>query len=272
MLRHLSGEFGIQIIVTTHSPHMLNQTQGDANILLARRTKRAKFFETYRIDTSGEEWMAPFADHLGINAEEFSQVRPLFSADKSQVLLVEGQIDVEYFEFLRDHSCACDKLLSSIEIVPYGGKDTLKNTLLIQFVLRKFDRVFVTYDLDAQREISAALARAGLVEMQHAALGISQPGKDCIEGLLPRRVLSAVMARETDLVMQLSSGSDRKKAKDELKKRYLAEFRSHTDYTREDLSHLSAVIKRVNTWLAPRSVSSDTRQQKKIASAPLAAQ
>ncbi|MGH2510296.1 MAG: ATP-dependent nuclease [Stellaceae bacterium] len=65
MLRHLSSEFGIQIIVTTHSPHMLNQAQGDANILLARRTRRGKAFETYRIDTSGDEWMAPFADHLG---------------------------------------------------------------------------------------------------------------------------------------------------------------------------------------------------------------
>ncbi|MGH7072644.1 MAG: hypothetical protein ACREFD_00365 [Stellaceae bacterium] len=131
---------------------------------------------------------------------------------------MEGQIDVEYFEFLRNHSCECDKLLSSIEVVPYGGKDTLKNTLLVQFVLRKFDRVFVTYDLDAQKDVSAALTRAGLDEKQHAALGISQSGKDCVEGLLPKRVLSAVLARETDLVMQLSGASGRKKAKDELKK------------------------------------------------------
>lgn len=244
---------------------MLNQAQGEANILLARRTKRGKAFETYRIDTSGDEWMAPFADHLGINAEEFSGVRSLFSADESQVLLVEGQIDVEYFEFLRDHPCDCDKLFSSVEVVPYGGKDTLKNTLLVQFVLKKFDRVFVSYDLDAQKEISHALSRAGLVESQHAALGISQPGKNCIEGLLPTRVLSAVMARETDLVMQLSSAVDRKKAKDELKKKYLAEFKSHTDYTKEELKHLSNVIRRANAWLAPHTASTDRRQKAALA-------
>jgi putative ATP-dependent endonuclease of the OLD family len=253
MLRHLSIEFEIQIIVTTHSPHMLNQGRGEANILLARRSRRGKAFETYRIDTGGNEWMAPFADHLGINAEEFSRVRSLFSADKSQVLLVEGQIDVEYFEFMRDHSCECEKLLSSIEVVPYGGKDTLKNTLLVQFVLRKFDRVFITYDLDAQRDVNAALTRAGLIESQHAPLGISQPGKDCIEGLLPKKVLSAVMARETDLVMQLSSTNDRKRAKDELKKRYLAEFRSRSDYTKDDLKQFNGIIKRVNAWLAPNA-------------------
>lgn len=104
MLRHLSDEFGIQILVTTHSPHMLNQEEGKSNILLARETKRRKAYETVRVDTSGDNWMAPFADHLGISAQEFSGLKQLFSADKSKVLLVEGQIDQEYFEYLQQHS------------------------------------------------------------------------------------------------------------------------------------------------------------------------
>ena len=251
MLRHLSTEFGIQIIVTTHSPHMLNQETAGANILLSRQVRRGKTYETFRIDTTGSDWMAPFAEHLGINAEEFLSLKPLFSSDKSRVLLVEGQIDVEYFEFLREHACECDNLLSSVEVVPYGGKDTLKNTLLVQFVFKKFDYVFVTYDLDAEKEIHPALKRVGLSELQHGSLGIAQPGKDCIEGLLPNRVLNAVNGRETDLIMQLSS-SERRKAKDELKKKYLAEFRSHTDYTKDDLKHLSKVITRINAWLKDR--------------------
>src|SRR4029077_19629202 len=113
---------------------------------------------------------------------------------------------------------SCDRLASDIEVVPYGGKDTLKNTLLLQFVLRKFDRVYVTYYLDADGDVRAALKRAGLKEDEHfIPLGVAQAGKDCIEGLLPQRVISAVHGRETDLVMKLSSG-ERRRAKDELKR------------------------------------------------------
>ncbi len=258
MLRHLSEEFGIQIIVTTHSPHMLNQEEGASNILLARETKRGKAYETVRVDTSGENWMAPFADHLGISSEEFASLKPLFSSDKSKVLLVEGPIDQEYFEFLQKHSLACDQLAASIEVVPYGGKDTLRNTLLIQFVLRKFDRVFVTYDLDAASEVRAALGRVGLNENNdYIALGANQAGKDCIEGLLPHSVLSAVNGRETDLVMRLGSkdNSERRKAKDALKKLYLNEFKSRTDHTKDDLKELAKVVRLVNLRLNAQPVA-----------------
>jgi len=64
MLRDLSREFGIQIIVTTHSPYMLNHENPTANILLSRRTHYKKAYETRRIPTDGENWMMPFADHL----------------------------------------------------------------------------------------------------------------------------------------------------------------------------------------------------------------
>jgi putative ATP-dependent endonuclease of OLD family len=264
MLRHLSEEFGIQILVTTHSPHMLNQEEGASNILLAREVKRGKAYETVRVDTSGENWMAPFADHLGISSEEFSTLKPLFSSDKSKVLLVEGPIDQEYFQFLQKHSLACDQLASGIEVVPYGGKDTLKNTLLIQFVLRKFDRVFVTYDLDAATEVRAALGRVGLNEnTDYIGLGANQAGKDCIEGLLPHSVLSAVNGRETDLVMKLGSkeNSERRKAKDALKKLYLNEFKSRTDHTKEDLKDLAKVVRLVNSRLnAQQSAPGDAPQ------------
>lgn len=252
MLRHLSDEFGIQILVTTHSPHMLNQEEGASNILLARETKHRKSYETFRVDTSGDNWMAPFADHLGISADEFSGLKPLFSADRSKVLLVEGPIDQEYFQFLQLHSLACDQLASCIEVVPYGGKDTLKNTLLIQFVLRKFDHVFLSYDLDAASDVRAALTRVGLKEnIDYAGLGIAQPGKDCIEGLLPHNVLSSVNGRETDLVMKLGSkdNAERRRAKDELKRAYLNEFKSRTDHTKDELKELSKIIRLVNLRL-----------------------
>lgn len=250
MLRHLSDEFGIQIIATTHSPYMLNQEEPGANVLLARQTRRGKPFNTITVDTTGESWMTPFADHLGIGPAEFAALRPLFSAKKAKVLLVEGPIDQEYFTYLQRHALPCEKLAEDIDVVPYGGKDTLKNTLLVQFVLRTFDQLFITFDLDAEQDVKAALTRVGLKQgSDYLALGASQAGKDCIEGLLPPRVLSVVNGRETDLVMKLGStnGAERRKAKESLKQRYLEEFRSQREFTREELRDLNKVVKHVNT-------------------------
>jgi putative ATP-dependent endonuclease of OLD family len=252
MLRRLSAEFGIQIIATTHSPYMLNQEDPVSNVLLSREVRRRKAYQTVLVDTSGNNWMAPFADHLGIGPEEFSNLRPLFSSYKSKVLLVEGPIDQEYFQFLQKHALSCGQLGSDIEVVPYGGKDTLKNTLLVQFVLRQFDRVFVTYDLDAQSDVRGALDRVGFKEnTNYVAIGIGQTGKDCIEGLLPQRVLAAVNGIETDLVMKLGSrnNAERRKAKDSLKQKYLQEFKTHTDYTKDELNELSKLVKLINTRL-----------------------
>jgi len=262
MLRHLSDELGIQIIVTTHSPHMLNQETGVSNILLSREMRRGKTYKTVRIDTSADNWMAPFADHLGISSGEFSALKSLFHADESKVLLVEGSIDKEYFQFLQSHDLDCDKLSSHIEVVPYGGKDTLKNTLLIQFVLRKFDRVFITYDLDAVNEVRSALTRLGLKEREDFfSVGIQQPGKDCIEGLLPQSVLGRVNGRETDLVMKLGSknSAERRNAKDALKKAYLEEFKTRADYSKDELKELSKTVRLVNARLnAQPSTSVDS--------------
>ena len=249
LLRHLAAELGLQIIVTTHSPYMLNQEEPAANLLLSRQIRRGTAFETVQVETSSENWMAPFAEHLGIGTDEFSALRPIFASGQSKVLLVEGTIDQEYFQWMQAHTAGCERLAADIEVVPYGGKDTLKNTLLLQFVLRKFDRVYITYDLDADTEVRAALKRTGLKEDEHfIPLGLPQAGKDCIEGLLPHRVISAVHGRETDLVMRLTS-NERRRAKELLKKKYLEEFQCNSDYSDEDLKELSKVTRKINMRL-----------------------
>jgi len=249
VLRSLASDHGIQIIVTTHSPYMLNQEDPGSNLLLCRASKRGKPLNTELVDTAGESWMAPFAEHLGIPPSEFSSWRPLFSSHESKVLLVEGQIDQQYFEYLQKNNIGIQRLHEEIEVVPYGGKDTLKNTLLVQFVLSKFDNVFITYDLDCKHEVSAALNRLSLKEKtNHLPLGLNQSGKDAIEGLLPAKVLSSVNGRETDLVMQLGSqnNKERRKAKDELKKKYLLEFQNHQRFDLEELKHLKTAIEHIN--------------------------
>jgi len=196
--------------------------------------------------------MEPFADHLGISSTEFSSIRGLFSSESSKVLLVEGPIDQEYFCYLQSIDVRAEKLNSDVEIVAYGGKDTLKNTTLLQFVLRKFDRVFVTYDLDADGEVRPALQRAGLKhDSDSVALGLAQPGKDCIEGLLPQQVLARVNGRETDLIMALGSinSAERRRAKETLKRRYLEEFQSGSIVAASDLKEFSKVIKKIQQLL-----------------------
>lgn len=203
--------------------------------------------------------MAPFAEHLGIAPEEFGAWRPIFSAYKSHVLLVEGPIDKEYFKYFQQHPYLSGEFAKDIEVVPYGGKDTLKNTLLVQFVLSKFDNVFVTYDLDADHEVRNALTRIGLKDGQDfISLGLQAPGRESIEGLLPERVLAAVNGRETALVMGLRSrdNSDRRNAKDKLKKKYLEEFKQHTDYTPEELKDLLKALKVVSGKLTRPNKSS----------------
>jgi putative ATP-dependent endonuclease of the OLD family len=249
ILRVLSSELGIQIIVTTHSPYLLNQEEPSANILLCRKMVRRRPHETELVNTTGDQWMAPFAEHLGVAPAEFGNWRPLFAAMQDRVLLVEGEIDQEYFTLLRDVDLGIERLSSNIQIVPYGGKDTLKNTLLLQFVLRKFSDVYFTFDLDAENEAKPALSRLGLKEKSDfIGLGLSAPGKDCVEGLLPPRIVSLVNGRETDKVFQLGSqdGGMRRKAKDALKKLYLAEFKSGAPYTKEELKYLAAAVKAIN--------------------------
>ncbi len=98
ILGALSSEFGVQIIATTHSPYMLNREDPGSNILLCRESKRGKRNETQLVDTSGTAWMAPFAEHLGVDSSEFANWQPFFSARKSNILLVEGDIDRQYLE------------------------------------------------------------------------------------------------------------------------------------------------------------------------------
>jgi putative ATP-dependent endonuclease of OLD family len=271
VLRLLSSELGIQIIATTHSPYMLNQEEPSSNVLLARKVKRKKAHETIVLDTSGDGWMAPFSDHLGLAPDEFKQWRGIFTSHKSKVLLVEGPTDEAYFSCLTSHSMSCEALDGDVEVAAYGGKDTLKNTLLVQFVLRKFDQVFVTYDLDADADIRSALHRLNLKEgRDFLALGVHQAGRECIEGLLPERTLSAVNGRETDLVMKLGSrdNSERRRAKDALKQKYLDEFKAHSDYTKDELREFGKAVKVINARFSGARVSAITRRRSSAKSAP----
>lgn len=245
ILKQLSSEAKVQIIATTHSPYMLNQNNPEANVLLERRLTRGQLRETQIVDTSGEKWMRPFSENLGVVPEEFDPLAEMFRRDASQVVLVEGEIDVDYFRHIRDKYPHLYQLDSSIEIVAYGGKDTLKNTALIKFVLAKFDKVFLTYDLDAHSECKVALERLGLKEnIDFCGVGVNKSGQRCIEGLLPDAIKSVVFSENYEESMALQGdSSERKSAKESLKRKMLQKFKQ-TDIPDSDLREFASLLKK----------------------------
>lgn len=246
VLIDLANELKIQTIVTTHSPYMLCQKDIQSNVLLGRKTSYGKIKETEVVPVQEDNWMEPFGNILGLNNNEFSPWKDVLFSGKQCVLMVEGDIDRQYFEHI--HSLGLPELTlpKGIDIVPYDGKDALRNAILLKFIIEKFQKVLVTFDLDAKSELERIMNQIGLTEgAGYLAVGSNKPGKQCIEGLLPERLLSIVYAANTDLVMALSSadGRERKSAKSSLKQKLLAEFKADRAVSKEELKGFLPVFK-----------------------------
>ena len=243
VLQELSRKLGIQVIVSTHSPYMLNQSNPQSNILLRRKADRGRVKGAEIANTSGDHWMEPFAEQLGICPPEFENWRKLFAIGKSHVVLVEGELDKNYFDFLTENFTHFKSDIK-IEFVSYGGKDAIKNTILLKFMLSRIDRCFITFDLDCRSELEKSLASLNFKEgVEYLPIGLNRSGRQAIEGLLPDRVLSAVNARETELILQLAGGDQnaKKSAKSLLKSKYLDEFKSQRNYSADELKEFMKV-------------------------------
>lgn len=249
VLNGLAEELKIQIIATTHSPYMLNQKDPTANILLERRIYRGLPRETTIRDTSGDDWMLPFAENLGIIPAEFEHWKKVFGVNSNRVVLVEGEIDKKYFEIFKAKYPALYSIPDDVEVVAYGGKDALKNTTILQFMISKFGRVFVTFDLDARSEVKASLDRIGLVEgADYCAIGRPVSGCECIEGLLPAEIMRNVYGSRYDLVTAATSQDTkvRNSARSQIKQELLSEFERH-DRSEKDLSDFKKMFGSIAT-------------------------
>ena len=203
---------------------MLNQRTPTANILLERKVYRNKPKESYVVDSSGNNWMAPFAENLGIIPPEFESWRGVVGAQNSRVILVEGDIDKRYFEHFREKYSVAYDIPRDVDIQAYGGKDALKNTQLLKFMISKFEKAFITFDLDAESEIKSVLEKIELVQdRDFIAIGENKEGTKCIEGLLPESIYQQVISAEVDLVRAMGSADTkaRKSVSNALKKKLL---------------------------------------------------
>ncbi|MCC6067685.1 ATP-binding protein [Ferrovum sp. PN-J185] len=228
VIQALSEEFGVQVIVATHSPYFLSQHKPESNVLLNRVFSSGILKPTEKITVDAKNWMEPFALNLGLANPEFEPWQSIFFSKSEKILLVEGEIDKAYFELLRDDAHGSNRLNFDGEIFQYGGSSTIQNQVLLRFIQGKYDRFFITFDLDCEKQVTPNLTGLGMVKgKQFIPVGKDDVGKNCIEGLLPESIISAVYGKNASLVQQaLSNGSSdkAKSAKNKLKKLLLDEF------------------------------------------------
>ncbi len=228
MLQDLAEELSVQVLTTTHSPYMLSLSNPKSNVLLNRRIDRNRLVETQIAATDGENWMEPFGLALGIDNEAFSNWRHVLFKKSNQILLVEGETDKNYLEMLRSADHGANALKFEGEIFPYGGTGFFSNTILIKFVMSRFSKFAITYDLDRDAEISKQLQNLGLKKnVQYFPIGIDSAGRKDIEGLLPDNVRGTVYSKNSDLVaVATSTDKQSQSARRQLKTKLYEEFKT----------------------------------------------
>lgn len=252
VLQDLSSEFQVQVITTTHSPYMLSVDKPECNILLSRRAHRKHYYETNIIKATDESWMEPFAIALGINNSSFLEWKDVIFKHSDSILLVEGDIDKEYFEMLCEDSHCDNKLKFKGEIFPYGGEGFFSNGILLKFILNRIKKVFITYDLDVDGRVAPILENLGLKRnVDFLAVGLNQNGKRDIEGLLPSSVISAVYAAHPELVdVAVSKERENNSARQTLKRKKLEEFKRQAEPLSDHYKEFYKIASCINKAIA----------------------
>lgn len=233
ILQDLSKELEIQVIATTHSPYLLSHHNPKSNILVKRNTQKNKIRESIIENVEDENWREPFELALGMVGPEFETLKDAFFSKENNIMLLEGEIDVEYFNLLKDNRHGENKFLFDGELYPYGGFGFLNNPVLLKFIKERFNKLIVTIDLDAISNVRSNFEKAGyLKDSDYFTIGQDKPGYRCVEGLLPDFIKSTVNTDNQELVFALQSEDkdERKSAKDKLKRLYLEEFKKDIKY------------------------------------------
>ena len=228
LVQDLCEEFKVQVFVATHSPYFLSQQHPASNVLLCRKSEHGQLRQTERVDVGSENWMEPFAVNLGLANREFEPWRELFFSRTNRILLVEGDIDKQYFEMLRNAEHGGNALAFEGEIAPYEGTGNIKNGVLLKFIRSRYHRFFVTFDLDSEGDLASLFQGLGMERGKHfVPIGKSGGGRDKIEGLLPDGIRNAVYGANGALVQQAigGSGDEAKSAKQRLKRLLFEEFK-----------------------------------------------
>jgi hypothetical protein len=251
ILLDLSSEFQVQIIVTTHSPQLLSTTRPEANILLSRRIERNHTKESFVEKTNEIDWMKPFALALGITEECFGAWKDVLFSQSQELLFTEGKIDKNYFEDLKLGKHGDKKLILEGDICEYGGEGFFAHDVILKFIISRYNRVIITYDLDVDKKIFKKLQSLGLKEGEDFfAVGIDSIGKRNIEGLLPARITSDMAIKYPDLFNAASSADEgNKDAKNKIKIKKQEHFFETAKIENGDYTDFYSLVSRINRSL-----------------------
>jgi hypothetical protein len=169
---------------------------------------------------------------------------------------VEGDSDKEYFEMLRDPAHGINRLNFSGEIVSYDGTGSLQNTVLLRFIKNRYKKLFVTYDLDAEDQLAKPLQALGPERKSHfAPVGLNDPGKRNVEGLLPESITTAVYGANPSMVQAATHGTrkEQESARSLLKKALLEEFKRKSRPGPEYFVSFYPLVKIINKALGSAS-------------------
>jgi predicted ATP-dependent endonuclease of OLD family len=249
ILQDLSKELEIQVIATTHSPYLLSHHNPKSNILVKRNIQKNKIRESIIEKVENENWREPFELALGMVGPEFETLKDAFFSKSNNIMLLEGQIDVEYFNLLKDNRHGLKKLQFDGELYPYGGFGFLNNPVLLKFIKERFNKLVVTIDLDAISSVKMNFDKAGYAkDVDFFTIGLDKPGYRCVEGLLPDFIKSKVNNENQNLVFALQSENkeERKSAKDSLKALYLIEFKKDLKFDETYFGEFYKLIAKIN--------------------------
>jgi putative ATP-dependent endonuclease of OLD family len=253
LLQDVSEELQIQLIVATHNPYFLSQKKPESNILLRREAHKGQTKFTEQVKVGTENWMEPFAANLGLANPEFEPWKELIFGAERSILMVEGPTDQAYLEMLRSDEHGSDKLNFTGTIYPYGGRGNLENGVLLKFIKSSYKQFFITYDLDADGQLSKVMTSLQMEKNKNfCPVGLAGGGKECIEGLLPESVSAAVYGANPALVQRAIAGTnaDAKSAKNELKRLQLEEFKRVAVPGKAHFGELYKLAKIINKAMA----------------------
>jgi len=225
VIEDLSKEFNIQIVTSSHSPFLLSRRAPGSNLLLERSIRRGKQMDSVVVDTSGENWAAPFATALGISTDELHPWIGVLHGNDDATLVVEGDLDKQYIEnYIQKKNF---NMLSKITITAIGGKDKLNDISMIRFISKFSKKVVFLLDLDAQ-SLDSKFAAAGLVRNRdYMFVGKDISGKRRIEGILPDEMHRDVYSDHSSVVISLQSdvSTEKKAAQARIKQLLLEKFK-----------------------------------------------
>jgi len=254
LLQDLAEELKMQIIVATHSIHMLSYQNPNFNLLVDRKKHKGILRESYIRETDKDNWMLPFDSVLGISGAFDKKAKDLIFGEYD-VLYVEGETDRRYVEIFQEEGLVVSQNLRIIEM---GGAPNWINEKVLD-IFKQHNRN-MAFLLDKDKEGKAWIK--GISDAGIKIIWVGGNSLQDIEGIVPEKLLNEVLRKNPSVARETAYGGTQKNIKKiKLKKLTLAAFEKSTD--KRKFNGFKPIIKEINECFSKPSNSGDKSRQSK---------